>query len=167
MSIEPTGKPLSKQDRAVWELIQQVRLFMRDYRDLNRLIAGEESSNRMIAWAIMDACDDWNSTPPLTGTIGVLSHPSSSLLIRATVISLLQSVGLLQTRNHLTYSDGSGASVNVSDKTPVLQAWINLLSSAYEMKKVRLKTGLNIEGAWGGGVHSELNLVNAYYTFNT
>ena len=165
MPIEATGKPLGKTERAIWDLIQEVRLFLRDFKELNRLISGEESSNRMIAWALQDAVDDWNSTPPLIGAVGVLSHPSRSLLVRCTVITLLQSVGFLQTRNHLTYSDGSGASVNVSDKTPVLQAWINLLSAGYEQKKIRLKTGLNIEGAWGGGVHSELNLVNAFYTF--
>jgi hypothetical protein len=45
--------------------------------------------------------------------------------------------------------------VDVSDKTPLIQSWIQLFTNKYEQKKDRLKVALNIEGGWGGGVHSE------------
>lgn len=149
------------QNLALEQFIGTVRLFMRDYPALNRLIAGEEHSDRMIAWAIVDALDDFNATPPMTN-FGLTNFPSSSILLRGTVINLLQSVGLLMTRNHLTFSDG-GLQVGVSDKTPLIQSWIQMFSNTYEEKKKQLKIAMNIEGGWGGGVHSEYSWVNGFY----
>jgi len=146
---------------ALEQFIGAVRLFMRDYPQLNRLIAGEEHSDRMIAWAIVDALDDFNSTPPMT-SFGLTAFPSRSILMRGTVINLLQSVGLLMTRNHLNFSDG-GLQVGVSDKTPLIQSWIQMFSNMYEEKKKQLKIALNIEGGWGGGIHSEYAWVNGFY----
>jgi hypothetical protein len=146
---------------ALEQFVGAVRLFMRDYERLNRLIAGEEHSDRMIAWAVMDAIDDFNSTPPMTN-YSLLNFPSMSILRQGTVINLLQSVGLLMTRNHLTFSDG-GLQVGVSDKTPLIQSWIQMFSNTYEEKKQRLKIALNIEGGWGGGLHSEYAWVNGFY----
>jgi len=141
--------------------VNQVRAFMRDYAALNRLIAGEESSNRQIMWAILDALDDYNTTPPFSHHT-VYNFPSRSLLVRATVISLLESVGLLQTRNHLQFSDG-GIQVGVNDKTPFIQAWLQLFKNSYEEKKLKLKVAYNVESAWGGGIHSEYRFVNNFY----
>lgn len=152
----------SNPDNELNAIVSQVRLYLRDYPELNRLIAGYENSNRQIVWAIADALDDWNTTPPLIRRMGVRDFPSPRLLIRGAAISLLESIGLLQTRNHLTFSDG-GISVGVSDKTQYIQAWLQLLKNDYEEKKLRLKTALNIESAWGGGVYSEYRLVHSYY----
>src|SRR4051812_25966152 len=112
----------------IQQLISTVRLYLRDYAELNRLIQGVEHSDRMILWAIADAVDDWNSTPPLIPAAQLENFPSKSLLLRGIVISLLESVGLLQTRNHLTFSDG-GIQVGVSDKTPLIQSWLQLLGN--------------------------------------
>src|SRR5258708_22776774 len=101
--LEQTTLPTAKLE--VNNFIQQVRTFLRDYPETNRLISGVESSNRQIVWAMSDALDDFNTTPPFT-YFGVTDFPSKSLLIRGTVISLLESIGLLQTRNHLSFSDG-------------------------------------------------------------
>lgn len=146
---------------ALEQFIGTVRLFMRDYPALNRLIAGEEHSDRMIAWAIVDALDDFNTTPPMTN-FGLTNFPSTSILLRGTVINLLQSIGLLMTRNHLTFSDG-GLQVGVSDKTPLIQSWIQMFANSYEEKKQRLKIAINIEGGWGGGIHSEYLWVAGFY----
>jgi hypothetical protein len=141
--------------------VQTIRTFTRDYPELNRLLAGVESSNRQIVWALYDALDDFNTTPHFTN-YGLTNFPSSSLLLRGTVISLLESVGLLQTRNHLQFSDG-GIQVGVSDKTPFIQSWIQLFRNSYEEKKQRIKVAINIENAWGGGVFSEYRFVNNFY----
>ncbi len=143
------------------QFIGTVRLYMRDYAVLNRLIAGEEHSDRMIAWAVIDTIDDFNSTPPITNYT-LLNFPSSSLLVRGTTVNLLQSVGLLMTRNQLNFSDG-GLQVSVSDKAPLIQSWIQMLSNGYEEKKKQLKIALNLEGGWGGGVHSEYKWINGFY----
>lgn len=144
------------------QMAQVVRNFTRDFPELNRLIRGVESSNRLIFWALDDALEDWNTTPPLIGPVSIETHPSRRLLMRGAVIHLLESVGLLQTRNHLTFSDG-GIQVGVSDKTPLIHAWLQYFKNDYEQKKLRLKVSMNIENAWGGGVHSEYLWVNGFY----
>ncbi len=152
---------LPKAQIDLQDFINQVRVFMRDYPELNRLVAGVESSNRQIVWAIMDALDDFNTEPPFT-RFGVYDFPSRSLLMRLTVISLLESIGLLQTRNHLAFSDG-GIQVGINDKTPFIQSWIQLLRNRTDEKAKRLKISYNIESAWGGGIHSEFRFVNNFY----
>jgi hypothetical protein len=144
------------------QLINTVRMYLRDYPELNRLIQGVEHSDRMIAWAIADAIDDWNSTPPLIPAIQLQNVPSKSLLLRGIVISLLESIGLLMTRNHLTFSDG-GIQVGVSDKTPLIQSWLQLIGNRYEEKKQKLKIAINIELGWGQGLHSEYLWTNGFY----
>lgn len=143
------------------EFVNQVRGFMRDYPELNRLVAGYESSNRQIVWAILDAIDDFNTTPPFT-RVGLKNFPSLSLLVRGVVCSLLESIGLLQTRNHLAFTDG-GIQVGINDKTPFIQSWLQVFRNAYESKKERMKISMNIESAWEGGVYSEYRFVSNFY----
>lgn len=159
MSADPGYSP--SNNIALQQFVGMVRDFMRDYSEVNRLIQGEEHSDRLIVWAILDALEDFNTTPPMT-SYSLTTFPSKGLLLRGTVINLLQSVGLLMTRNHLTFSDG-GIQVGVSDKTPLIQSWIQLFTNVYEQKKDRLKIALNIENGWGGGVHSEYLWTSGFY----
>jgi hypothetical protein len=145
-------------------LIALIRAKLRDYPELNRLIEGNETSDREIAFAIMEAIDDFNTSPPLIGQFGLENFPSTSLLIRGSIINVLESVGLLQTRNQMNYSDGQGLQVGVSDKAPMLMNWINLYTNQYEQKKFRLKQAINLGGALNGSaVPSEYVLVNGYF----
>lgn len=158
--------PLPNASRRMNEMIAIIRLYLRDFPELNRLIRGEETSNRMIAWAIVDALDDWNSTPPFIGDASLDRFPSVSLLREGAVIRILESVGLLQTRNQLQYSDG-GLSVSVSDKAPLLLQWISMFRNAYEQKKNRMKASMNIEQAMAGtGTFSEYFVINGIYLSN-
>ena len=148
----------------VRDLIQLVRAKLRDYPELNRLIAGHESSDKQIALAMLEVVDDWNTTPPLLDAVSLEGFPSTSLLITGTLIRLIESIGLLQTRNNMTYSDGQGVQVSVSDKAPMLMQWMNLFSSQYERKKVQLKQALNMQGALNGrGVPSEYAIINGFF----
>lgn len=149
------------------DFVQMVRGYIRDFPELNRLVAGEESSDRQIAWAVLDALADFNGTPHLTSYSleDLLQRHQHALLLRMTVISLIESIGLLQTRNHLNYSTG-GTNVGVHDKTPLLMNWLQYFKAATDQMKQRVKVALNIEGILGpsnSGVHSELWAVNATY----
>jgi len=144
------------------QMAQVVRTFLRDFPELNRLIRGVENSNRLIFWSIDDALEDWNTTPPLIGPVSIETFPSRRLLVRGATINLLESVGLLQTRNHISFSDG-GLQVGISDKTPLIQSWLQYFKNDYEQKKLRLKVSINIENAWGGGVNSEYLWINGFY----
>lgn len=147
--------------------VQMVRLYLRDFPELNRLIAGEETTDRMIAWCVLDALSNFNGTPPLTqySLDQLLSRGQQHLMLRITVECIIESVGLLQTRNHINYSDG-GINVGVNDKTPLLMNWLQYFRAYTEQLKERVKVALNIEGILGPsnvGVHSEQWAVNGTY----
>lgn len=147
--------------------VEMVRGYMRDFPELNRLVAGEESTNRQIAWAVLDAMSDFNGTPPLGNASleDLLQRNQHALLLRMTVISLIEQVGLLQTRNHINYSTG-GMNVGVNDKTPLLMNWLQYFKSFTDQRKQHVKVALNIEGILGpsnSGVFSEYWSVNCTY----
>lgn len=147
--------------------VQQVRLYTRDFPELNRIIAGEESTDRQIAWSVLDALSDFNGTPHLTSYSldEMLGRNLSYLLLRMTVISLIEQVGLLQTRNHINYSTG-GINVGVNDKTPLLMQWLQYFRAFTDQRKQQVKVALNIEGILGpsnSGVFSEYWSVNGTY----
>ena len=147
--------------------VQMVRLYLRDFEELNRLVAGEESTDRMIAWAVLDAISNFNGTPHFTNISieELLNLNQQHLLLRMTVEALIESVGLLQTRNHINYSDG-GINVGVNDKTPLLMNWLQYFRSYTEQLKQRVKVAININAVLGPsnvGVHSELWAVNSSY----
>lgn len=149
------------------DFVQMVRFFSRDFPELNRIVAGVESSDRQIAWAVLDALSDFNGTPHLTSMSldDLLQRNQHHLFLRMTIVSLIESVGLLQTRNHINYSNG-GVNVGVNDKTPLLMNWLQYFKSTNEQMKQRVKVALNIEGMLGcgnSGVHSELWAVNSTY----
>lgn len=149
------------------DFVQMTRGYMRDIPELNRIVAGEESSDRQIAWAVMDALADFNGTPHLTNYSldELLLNNQHHLLLRMTTISVIESVGLLQTRNHINYSTG-GTSVGVNDKTPLLMQWLGYFKSSTEQKKQRVKVALNISGIIGpgnSGLFSEYWAVNGTY----
>jgi len=149
------------------QYVATIRLFLRDFEELNRLVEGEESSDRMIAWAIIDAIEEFNGTPPLIGTYtfsDLITNQQASLLRKGSIYNLLMSVGMLQTRNQLSFSDG-GLNVQVSDKTPLLQSWMQILRGQWERGMQRVKMAWNIESLLGGpsGVHSEYFALSGYY----
>jgi hypothetical protein len=143
--------------------VSHLRQYLRDFPELNRLIDGHETSDRMLAWSVIDALDDFNNTPPFIGTFSVGSFPYKSLLLRGAVITVLESVGLLQMRNQLQYSDG-GITVSASDKAPMIMQWLQMLKSSYEQKKAQYKMSQNIESAFrGDGIMSDYYFLGGYY----
>lgn len=145
------------------DFVSEVRHYLRDFPELNRLIDGQETSDRMLAWCVIDALDDINNTPPLLGNYTVENFPYRSLLLRGTVLTVLESVGILQTRNQLNFSDG-GIQVGVSDKAPMIMQWINMLRGSYEQKKQQYKIAVNITTALdGSSIISDYYFLGGYY----
>jgi hypothetical protein len=144
--------------------VQEVRDYIRDFPELNRLISGEESSSRMIEYCVWLAVDEWNTTPPLSSQ-QVANFPSRTILLVLTIIYILQSVGVLKSRNRFTYNDG-GFSVVTEEQDDRYQRWISLFRSQINPKITRLKVALNIEGGWNAGVGSEYGWINGWYGFS-
>lgn len=140
------------------EFLSKVRSYIRDSAALNALLDGVETSDAEMELCLDLAVDDFNTSPPLIGTFSAESHPSQSLLLIATVYWILQSAGILQSRNQLEYSSG-GITVRSSDKTQLYQSWIAIFMQSYEAKKAALKKTLNAEQAYGG-VSSEYVQIN-------
>lgn len=148
--------------------VEMVRAYMRDMPHVNRVVAGEESSKEQIMWAVLDAVSDFNGTPPFThGTSleSLLERSQTSLLMRMTVITLLESISLLQMRNHVNYSAG-GISVGVNDKAPQLMQYIQYMRASVDQQKQRAKIAMNIESLLNSGnvgLHSEYAWNGAYF----
>lgn len=140
----------------------EVRAFLRDFPELNRLISGEESSNRMIAYCAHLAVDEYNTTPPLLPPSSISNFPSRTILLQLTLIYLLTSVGILHSRNRFAYNDG-GFSVETEQQEGLYQRWIQLFRSQLGPRLQQLKVAKNIEGAWGGGVGSEYGWIHGWY----
>jgi hypothetical protein len=86
-------------------------------------------------------------------------------MMRMTVEAIIESVGMLQTRNHINYSTG-GINVGVNDKTPLLMNWLQYFKGYTEQRKQQVKVALNVESILGSGqvgIHSEYWAVNATY----
>lgn len=147
---------------AMGQAVAMVRLYMRDYPELNRLIDGEESSPRMIAWAILDTLDDFNSMPPLIGAYTITNFPSKSLLRIGTVAHLMESISILATRNFISFSDG-GTSVSFTARLPHLMNLMQMFRNQWEQKVLKLKVALNISQGFGAGVHSDYILTSSGY----
>lgn len=152
---------------AMQSFIPVVRAYLRDMPELNRLVAGEETGDRFIAWGILDAMSRFNGTPHFTNLSfeDLLAYNQHWLLLRMVTETVLESVGLLQTRNHINYSDG-GINTGVNDKTPLIQSWLQMFQSRTDQMITRVKVALNIQGILGAenvGVHSELWAVNMTY----
>ena len=147
---------------ALQQFVAEVRDFMRDYPELNRLIEGEETSDRMIQWAIINTVEKFNITPPLIGTFTIETFPSRYLLLTGTASHVLKSAGLLYSRNQLDYSAG-GVTVSHSNKTPLYMSWTQLFDSEWHQQTKALKVSLNIEQAYGRGIHSEYLFLNGFF----
>ena len=146
---------------AMEQFRSEVRGYVRDFPELNRLISGEESSDRMIEYCAFLALDEWNTTPPLSGN-SIADFPSRIILLQLTICHLLTSVGILKSRNRFMYNDG-GFSVQTEDQDTAYTRWIQLLRSQTEPKMLRLKVALNIRGGYGAGLSSEYGWIHGWY----
>ena len=87
-------------------LVERIRNFIRDHEELNRLTLGKENSDSDILEAIEDVLNDFNNTPPCYTIFNLTNLPPLNIVKLGAIVYLLKSVGLLNTRNSIQYSDG-------------------------------------------------------------
>lgn len=146
--------------------IVTLREYLRDRPELNRLIAGEESSDRFLLFAAGAAIKRFNGTPPAThyGLDSLIQLEQLDILIQLAVIVTLESVMLLQARNQLSYSTG-GTSVAVNDKAGLYLKLLQYFRAVADQELLRRKVALNLLSILGDvGVHSEYALLHSSYT---
>lgn len=137
---------------------EYLRLFLMDTEELNRLLGRKEIDDKRLDLAIMLTISDWNTTTPVLRPVSVANFPSLYLLIHGAAIQALKMAGLYQSRNELTYNAG-GSSFVRANKTAYYQSWIQNFAADYEAKKINFKIQRNVESAYGGGFHSEYDLI--------
>lgn len=144
--------------------VKSVRTFLRDKREINRLLGGEfESNDEEIKQSIMHALMDWNTSPPLITPVTLANHPAKQLLVVAAAINAIQSSAIWHSREHMPSSDG-GTSADDHAKASEYGAWLDRLTQDYERKKNDVKTASNIAAALGTmGLPSEYS--SYYYVF--
>ena len=130
------------------QAVNQLREFIRDKKEINRLLQNDyENDPSQLQLALDMAVDDFNMTPPSIGSYSLENFPSNYLLIMGATVSLLESAGIVQSRNRLNYADG-GLNISVSDKASEYHSWISLFINDYENKKLRYKQTQNLEACW-------------------
>ena len=126
------------------DFIEFVRRQMQDAPESNALLAGKEMTDTVIEQCVQMAEMEYNMTPPVITNYTVETHPALGLLVYGTMIEMLFSSGVLNSRNRLSYNAG-GVQVNVSDKAGEYGNWISLLLNRYNQLKLQHKQYLNIK----------------------
>lgn len=137
--------------------VQFMRTQVQDAPESNALLSGYELSDPAIEQCVQMAEAEFNLSPPVITNYTVENHPALGLLVYGTMIEMLFSSGILNSRNRLNYNAG-GVQVNVSDKAGEYSNWIQLLLSRYNQLKLQYKQYLNMNGGYGQ-VRSEYSWV--------
>lgn len=164
MDVNKNPEPYNQRPVTLTGIVERIRRYTKDRPELNRLIANVESSDEDIMMALDQCFSDFTSTPPPLGRYDFGRPPPIHLLLKGTVIFLLESKGLLESRNSLPFSDG-GLSVPNS-RTSENQSWLDRFVNSYETAKLNFKKSANIEGAWGNSLSSEYVIVNTNQFYN-
>ncbi len=155
---------VSDEEIAIRNLVELLRARLRDYPELNVLLAGYENSDLDLATALAESVMDWNSTPPLLDGVSFSSHPAPTLMLDKATSAVLRSAALGQIRNKLNANVGGDVINGFFDKGPEYAQWAALLEQTYETKKLRLKMAINLNGSFNGtGIASEYEIVNRMY----
>jgi len=148
------------------ELINDIRLEMRDYEELNKLINGQENSDRVIARAIRSVLTHFNGMPPLIkATYAWDTFPNRGLLITGVVGRLQRQVADLDNRNFFPASDGQVGIPSRQKGQFVFQAASQKWQEFVQEARL-LRVSLNYTEALGGiGIASEAggnNVLNEF-----
>ena len=146
-------QPSSSRLEDFKKLIKDVRVALRDFPQLNELIAGAENSDLQIAYAIKFVVDYFNNMPPVLDREVHWYEMPKSLLVLGTMGHLQRQVADLDERNTLPGSDGrvtfSTRQKGQYVKQSAYQKWQEFLSHAREYK-----IAMNYRSALAGGIVS-------------
>jgi hypothetical protein len=136
--------------------IGAVRTFIRDKREINRLLLGTtESSDPDIQQALYHAIVKWNTTPPLIGASDLANFPIKPWLVEMAAIYTIRSALLWHAREHMPSSDG-GTSADDHAKAGEYSGWLDRLEGQVVQQMREFKEAQNIAAALGAqGLSSE------------
>lgn len=124
----------------------EVRAYIHDYSENNRLIEGEEFSDDSIRLAMKLALSDYNTLPPLS-SVSPKMFPSLSLLMYGSLGHLFLGKAANLARNTMAYSDG-GLNIPVEERAELYMNLGNQYMSQFRDLATRLKIQQNVESGW-------------------
>jgi len=136
-----------------------IRIFIRDRPEWNRLLDKEEFSQEQIDQAMKFTVMMFNEMPPETGHT-LENFPYKYLLLIGTVYHLLLGGGILRSRNRLSYQT-DGVSVDDEAHSEVELALAQQLKQEFLMESKNKKIEANAKAGWG---HSSSEYANLGYT---
>lgn len=126
---------------------EEVREFIQDHVEKNRLLDGKEFENTQITLAIEMAVDRFNMFPPMSSATPQ-TFPSKTLLMYGTLSNLFAGQSALLARNHMSYSDG-GITVAVEERMQLYTALAAMYDASFESSSKAIKIEQNMNEGWG------------------
>ena len=126
----------------------EVREFISDKEENNRLLDGIEFSDTQIDIAMDVAVSKFDMLIPLSNN-SKYTFPNKSILMYGTLTSLYEGAAALLARNTMSYSDG-GLQIPVEERMQLYTALAQMYGSAFTQMSTSYKLQTNIESGWGG-----------------
>jgi len=127
---------------------EEVREFIQDKVEKNRLLDGNEFEPTQIELAMEMAVDRFNMIIPL-GSANMFTFPSKTLLLYGTLANLFAGQAALLARNTMNYSDG-GIQIPVEERSQLYVGLAEMYEAAFTTSAKAIKLQTNIESGWGG-----------------
>lgn len=129
-------------------LIDDLRNFIGDTPERNRLIEGTELSDAQIRLSIQLFLSHFNNTPPrLDASYTAENFPDFHLLFMGSIATMLKSAGIYEMRNSIDVQD-SGLMINLQSKGPLYEQQSQQMMDKVSQLLDELKQGLNAEESY-------------------
>lgn len=133
--------------------IDEIRLYIKDFAEDNRLLDGEEFTDIEIKLGMDLAISEYNMMPP-GSSVNRVTFPNKALLMSGTLYKLFAGRAALLSRNTMNYSDG-GISVPVEERAQLYTSLASMYQNDFVNGARMLKTAYNLEVLGWGGVRSD------------
>ena len=134
------------------KFIDALRKYIQDFPNKNKLLGKQEHTDEDLLFYLKMALDDFNTTPPLLRPFEFKDFEESprlpvSLLLQGAVVFMMLSLGILNYRNQVSFSDG-GSMIQLFEKGPQYFQGATMFANNYTTQKIALKKFLNTEQGW-------------------
>lgn len=142
-----TGESIDATEDELEELLEAVRMLLRDRSDANILLQDVQFSDEEIKRAVDWTVSEFNSMPP--NTQSSWRRLPEDLLFIGVASWLMLTESFLQLRNQVSVpTDGLGV-VGIDDKTQYYQQLRSQLKSEFQQKARQIKNEMNIAAGFG------------------
>lgn len=138
----------------------QVRMYVKDSPELNKLLDGElQNSDELIRLAMELTVGYANIVPPKTA-YAIENFPSDTVMLYGVLHHLANGEAERNLRNNVTYN-AQGLTTDIDNKFEQWTTLAGYYKGLFEQELRNLKQFENQEQAWGG-VHSPYNVTHSW-----